>query len=81
LALEIAATPLGWDDDRMSGLWNARADVTRLSAKLWITFVAVIGARGEQMARSQFFDKWKLVNVPSVPTFPLSPLSPPTEGT
>jgi hypothetical protein len=28
LALEIAATPSGCDDDRMSSLWNARADVT-----------------------------------------------------
>jgi hypothetical protein len=37
LALEIAATPLGWDDDRISSLWNARADVTRESAKLWRT--------------------------------------------
>ena len=44
LALEIDATPLGCDDDRMSGLWSARADVTRLSAKVWISSGAAVGA-------------------------------------
>jgi len=43
--------PLGCDDDRMSGLWNARADVTRLSKNLWITSVAAIGAWGEPADR------------------------------
>jgi hypothetical protein len=30
---------LGCDDDRMSGLWNARADVTGSSTELWISSV------------------------------------------
>jgi hypothetical protein len=57
LALEIATTPLGWDDDRMSGLWNARADVTRGSAKLWIIFVDAI-TKAESAVTPHPFGVW-----------------------
>jgi len=43
LPLEIAATPFGCGNDRTSGLWNARSDVTRLSENVWKT--SLIGHR------------------------------------
>jgi len=50
-ALEIAATPFGCRYDQTSRLWSARSDVTRLSEKLWMSFVAAVWAWREQVER------------------------------